>query len=95
LVQLASYFVIDKKVIHYSSYTFIVSSVVIAVMALTGKIQMETSNKYSNESRTFIYNLSGYFRNPIFDILIVVGAIAFIYFALKQARKNTNEKSCH
>ncbi|KKP59110.1 MAG: Cytochrome c biogenesis protein transmembrane region [Candidatus Gottesmanbacteria bacterium GW2011_GWA1_34_13] len=75
--------------------TFIVSSVVIAVMALTGKIQMETSNKYSNESRTFIYNLSGYFRNPIFDILIVVGAIAFIYFALKQARKNTNEKSCH
>ena len=75
--------------------TFLISSVIIAVLALTGKIQMESSDAYSNQLRTFIYNLSGYFRNPVFDMLIVVGAIVFIYFALKQGRKNTTEKPCH
>lgn len=76
--------------------TFLISSVVIAVLALTGKIQMESSDAYSNQIRTFIYNLSGYFRNPVFDMLIVVGAILFIYFAIKQGKKEIHEKeSCH
>src|SRR3989344_8189246 len=76
--------------------TFLISSVIIAVLALTGKIQMESSDAYSNQLRTFIYNLSGYFRNPVFDMLIVVGAVVFIYCAIKQSKKSVQEKpSCH
>ena len=86
---------IEKPLKLLAAATFIVSSIVIAVLAMTGKIQMEASDKYSIQLRTFIYNLSGYFRSPIFDILIIVGAIIFIVFAIKQAQKNTAEKPCH
>lgn len=75
--------------------TFLVSSVVIAVLALTGKIQMESSDAYSNQLRTFIYNLSGYFRNPIFDMLIIVGVIVFLIFAVRQGKNKATEKPCH
>lgn len=85
----------EKPLKLLASATFIISSVIIAVLALTGKIQMEASDKYSNQLRTFIYNLSGYFRNPIFDMLITVGAIVFIYFAIKQGKNNKPEKPCH
>ena len=76
--------------------TFLISSIVIAILALTGKIQMESSDAYSNQLRSLIYNLSGYFRNPVFDMLIVGFAIAFIYFAVKQGRNKIQKKeSCH
>jgi len=76
--------------------TFLISSIVIAILALTGKIQMESSDAYSNQLRSLIYNLSGYFRNPVFDTLIVGFAIAFIYFAVKQGRNKIQKKeSCH
>ncbi len=84
---------IEKPLKLLAAGTFIISSIIIAVMALTGGIQMETSDKYSNQLRTFIYNLSGYFRNPIFDMLIIVGAIVFIYYAIKQGRKSKNVSS--
>jgi len=79
---------IEKPLKLLAAATFLVSSIVIAVLALTGKIQMETSDKYSIQLRTFIYNLSGYFRSPIFDILIIVGAIIFIVFAIKQGKNS-------
>lgn len=79
----------EKPLKLLAAATFIVSSIIIAVMAVTGKIQMESSDKFSLQLRTLIYNLSGYFRNPIFDMLIIAGAIVFIIFAIKQARKNT------
>lgn len=86
----------EKPLKLLASATFLISSVVIAVLALTGKIQMESSNTYSNQLRILIYNLSNYFRNPIFDMLIVVGTIVFLYFAIKQSKKPAQEKpSCH
>ncbi len=80
----------EKPLKIIAAATFLISSIVIAVMALTGKIQMEKSNKYSNELRILIYNLSGYFRSPIFDILIIAGTIIFIIFAVKQGQKEMN-----
>jgi cytochrome c biogenesis protein CcdA len=86
----------EKPLKLLASATFLISSVVIAVLALTGKIQMEASDKYSNQLRTFIYNLSGYFRNPLFDMLIIAGAIVFIHFAIRQGKKEMQKKeSCH
>lgn len=83
----------EKPLKLLAAATFLISSVVIAVMALTGKIQMESSMEYGGQLRLFIYNLSSRFSNPIFDILIVVGAIIFIIFAIKQGRKNKNVSS--
>ncbi|HCS79288.1 TPA: hypothetical protein DIV55_06150 [Patescibacteria group bacterium] len=83
----------EKPLKLLAAATFLISSVVIAVLALTGKIRMESSDAYSNQLRTFIYNLSIYFRNPLFDILIVVGANAFIIFAVRQKRKSKNMSS--
>ena len=78
---------LDKPLKLLAAATFIFSSFVITTLALTGKIQMESSSTYSNQLRTFIYDLSVYFQNPIFDILIIGGVVIFVYFAIKQSNK--------
>ncbi len=78
---------VEKPLKILASATFMISSVIITFMALTNRIQMDSSMEYGITLRTFIYNLSGRFQNPIFDILIVIGAILFIVFAVKQSKK--------
>lgn len=78
----------EKPLKILASATFIVSSLVIAFMALTGRIQMDSSMEYGNTLRTFIYDLSAKFQNPVFDIIILISSVLFIIIAVKQARKN-------
>ncbi len=78
---------VEKPLKVLASATFMIAAVIIAFMALTNRIQMDSSMEYGVTLRTFIYDLSGRFQNPLFDILIVIGAILFIVFAIKQAKK--------
>lgn len=78
---------VEKPLKILASATFMISSLIITFMALTNRIQMDSSMEYGITLRTFIYNLSGRFQNPIFDVLIVIGAILFIVFAVKQSKK--------
>mgnify|MGYP001570469946 FL=1 len=66
---------------------FMISSVVISIMAVTGKITMDTSTEYSNTLRTFIYSLSSRIQNPVLDIVVMLGIITFVVVAIKQAVK--------
>lgn len=78
---------VEKPLKILASATFMISAVIISFLALTNRIQMESSMEYGNTLRTFIYNLSGRLQSPVFDILIIIVAILFIVFAIKQARR--------
>lgn len=77
---------IEKPLKILASATFMISAALISFMALTNRIQMDSSMEYGNTLRTFIYDLSGKFQNPFLDILIVIAALLFIVFAIKQAK---------
>jgi len=66
---------------------FMISSGVIAIMAVTGKITMDSSTQYSNTLRTFIYALSSRIQNPILDSAVMLGIIIFVILAVKQSMK--------
>lgn len=78
---------IEKPLKFLASGIFLVSSLVITILALTGKIQMEENLAYGNKLRDFIYQISANIRSPIFDILILVGIILFIVYAIKQGNQ--------
>lgn len=78
---------VEKPLKILASATFMISSIIIATLALTGRIQMDSSMEYSRWLRLFIYNLSARFQNPMFDVLLILGIIIFLVFAVKQANK--------
>lgn len=79
----------EKPLKYLASAMFIISAIVISYLALTDRIQMDSSMEYGNSLRIFIYDLSNKFSSPIFDILIILGVILFITFAIKQAKKSS------
>lgn len=82
---------LEKPLKMLAAVTFVGSSILIAILALTGKIQPEKNMVYADTLRMFIYTISDRFRNPIFDMLILVGAVLFIAFAVKQSKKKHSE----
>jgi len=78
---------VEKPLKILASATFMISSMIITFMALTNRIQMDSSMEYGKTLRTFIYDLSSRFQSPVFDVLIIIAAILFIIFAVKQAKK--------
>ncbi|MBI4066763.1 hypothetical protein HY407_00110, partial [Candidatus Gottesmanbacteria bacterium] len=54
-----------------ASATFIISGIIIAILALSGKIQMESNMAYGSWLRAFIYSISTNLKNPILDILVL------------------------
>ena len=82
----------EKPLKILASFTFMVSSVIIAYMALSGKIQMDANSEYSKGLRVFIFDMSGRLQNPIFDILVLIGIILLFKIMLKEA-KHENEKA--
>lgn len=82
----------EKPLKILASFTFMVSSIIIAYMALTGKIQMDANSQYSRELRNFIFDLSGKLQNPFLDILMLIGIVVLFKIMLREAR-NENKKS--
>lgn len=78
---------LEKPLKILAAAMFMVSAVIVSILALTGKIQMDSSTTYSNELRMLIYRLSAYFRNPLYDVIIVGGAVGFIIISVLQSRK--------
>lgn len=78
---------LEKPLKYLASFMFMVSAAIISYLALTDRIQMDSSMEYSNNLHIFIYDLSNRLTSPLFDILIILGAFLFIVFAIKQSRK--------
>lgn len=76
----------DKPLKILASLTFMISSVVIAVLALTGKIQMDENMEYGDTLRNFIFNLSSRLENPLLDIIVLFAIILFIIFFIREVR---------
>ena len=70
-----------------------ISAVVIASLALTGKIEMDRNMAYGEELRRFIFNLSGRLTNPFIDLLLIALIVIFIKIMIKEARRGEKKES--
>lgn len=82
----------DKPLKILASLTFMVSAVVIAILALSGKIQMDANMEYGNTLRNFIFNLSSRLQNPLLDILVLILMIVLLIVFLKEVKHDQKEK---
>lgn len=82
----------EKPLKILASATFIISGIIIAILALTGKIQMETSMAYSTTLRMFIYEVSGRLRNPLLDIGVLIAIIIIFIFMFKNVKRSKGGK---
>ncbi len=83
---------LEKPLKILAAATFMISAVVISILALTGRIQMDSSMEYGNNLRMLIYTLSSRLQNPFIDLLLVVGIVIFILMAIRQARKKSDKE---
>lgn len=77
---------VEKPLKILASLTFIVSAILIAYLALTGKIQMEQNMEYGGWLRSFIFFLSAKLQNPVLDILVLLVIILLFKIIIKEAR---------
>lgn len=82
----------EKPLKIIASFTFMVSAIGIAILALTGKIQVDKNMEYGGWLRTFIFNVSGRFQNPIFDVLTLVGIIVLFALMIRQVKHENQKK---
>jgi hypothetical protein len=73
---------IEKPLKVVASLIFMLSAGVISYMALTNRIQMDSSMEYGKTLRTFIYDISSRMQYPIIDLALIVGIIVFFVFIL-------------
>ena len=78
---------IEKPLKILAALTFMVSSVIIAYLALTDRIKMEQNMSYGITLRTFIYEVSSRLQNPFLDIMVLIGIIILFKIMLKEAKK--------
>lgn len=86
---------VEKPLKLLASGTFMISSVVIAYMALTDKINMEQNQMYGTFIRKFVYDLSSRLQNPLLDIIVLIGIIILARFIWKEANRGKEKESCH
>lgn len=63
---------------------FIVSGVLIAFFTFLGKIQMYQMEGYSLTIRRIVFNIAGYFQNPLVDLLVFGFILWCFYKALRK-----------
>lgn len=81
----------EKPLKFAAAMLFMVSSVMISLMALAGKIKMDENQAYSQSLRWFIYNLSAKLQNPVIDILFLIGLFFLIRMMIKTAKQEGND----
>lgn len=82
---------IEKPLKILASLTFIFSAVVIAYLALTNRISMESNMIYGEELRSFIFRVSAKLQNPVIDILVLLGLILLLKIMLKEVSHEKKE----
>lgn len=81
---------VEKPLKIIAAILFMGSSILIAYLALTGKIVMEQNMQYGTFLRQFIFTLSSYISNPILDIAVFT--LIMILFALLLKKSHTNTR---
>lgn len=76
----------EKPLKILSAATFIFSGIAISFLALTGRIQMESSMAYGAQLRMFIYEVSSRLRNPLLDLGVIAVIIIIFIIMLKEVR---------
>ena len=79
---------VDKPLKIAASLTFMISSVVIAVLALTGRIEMD----YGTVLRNFIYGASSIIPGPLLDLLVLLAIITLFIYFIKETRHEKVKK---
>lgn len=69
---------VEKPLKILASLTFIISSVIITWMALSGKIIMDDNMLYGKKLQTFIYDMSSRLQSPILDIFVLIAIMVFL-----------------
>lgn len=69
-----------------ASFVFILSGIIIAALALSGRIQMEENLLYGAKVRNLIFNLSSRFTNPLSDLLVIIVFIVLIFLLIRERR---------
>jgi len=64
-----------------ASITFIISGLIIGILAYLNKLQMGQMEGYSRGLRLFIFQVSKYFQNPLID-LFTFGIIILVFYRL-------------
>lgn len=77
---------VEKPLKIIASFTFIISSVIITWIALSGKIIMDDNMLYGKKLQTFIYDMSSRLRNPLLDSLVLILILAFLIILIRKAR---------
>lgn len=70
-----------------ASLTFMASSLIIAYLALTNRLQMDENKTYGLMLRNFIFNLSGRLQNPLIDLVFVILLAIFIKKLINELRQ--------
>ena len=83
----------EKPLKILAAFTFMISAVIIAYMALTGKIIMEENMAYGGWLRTFIYDVSSSLQNPILDILVLLGIIILFKIIFKETKYESKKSA--
>lgn len=76
---------IEKPLKILAAAIFILSGIIIAILALSGRIQMESSMAYGVSLRMFIYEVSGRLKNPLLDLGIMFIIIITLIIIFKEA----------
>lgn len=77
---------VEKPLKIVAALTFMGSSIAIATLALTGKIQMDSNMEYGGWLRTFIYEVSKRITNPFLDLLILLIIAVFVKILIKEVK---------
>ena len=83
---------IEKPLKILASLTFIFSGIIIAYLALTGKIIMEQNMEYGSSLRNFIFQVSANLKNPLLDILVIAAIILLLIIMSKEAKNGQQKK---
>lgn len=65
---------------------FVAVGIIIAILALQGRIQMEGSEGYSQFVRNLIYSLSSFFARPLTDIAVLLIIVALLVLFFKEVK---------
>lgn len=66
---------------------FILSGILIIVLAYLRKLEMYQTQEYSQSVRLFVFQIAKAFENPVLDILIFIGILVLFYKLLKHVKK--------
>lgn len=82
---------VEQPLKYISAVVFFFSAVIIAFLAVTGRITMDSSMAYGSWLRMYIFRVSSWASGPVTDALLILALIVFIYFLVKEVRHESEK----